>query len=64
MSTVEPEGARTRASYVIRIPGESCSGIHVRVKIDSPCVKRNGAARSAVWSGSSHWSASERAVVR
>ena len=60
---VSPSGARIAASYVTRTPGESCSGIQERVRIDCPCVNRKGCVPSAVCSGASHCIASEPAVV-
>jgi hypothetical protein len=50
-------GTVMRAPYVWRMPGESCVGIHVRVRIACPCEKRYGWRFPAVCSGVSHWSA-------
>ncbi len=58
-----PSGARMRAFHVMRMPGESCTGIQVRVRIAWPCVKRNGWVPPAVCPGASHWSAAAPADV-
>ena len=47
----------------MRTPGVSCSGIQERVRIDCPCVNRNGRLPPAVCSGASHCIASERAAT-
>ena len=57
-------GTRTVAAYVIRTPGESWSGIHVRAWIASDCANKNGLALPAVSDGSSHCSALADGAVR
>ena len=49
-----PASVATRAVYVTRTPGLSCSGIQLRAWIACDCVYRNGCALPAVCAGSSH----------
>src|SRR5688500_14747033 len=46
-----PAGAWIVASYVCRMPGLSCVGIQVRVRIAWPCVNRKGSFLPAVCAG-------------
>ena len=45
------------------MPGESCVGTQDRVRIASPCVKRNGSFLPAVWTGASHCTAAADGAV-
>ena len=57
ITAVSCRGTAILASQVWRMPGESCVGIQLRLRIASPWLNRKGCFLPAVCAGVSHWSA-------